>query len=83
MGAQFRRLLTHGYADAARQAGAGYLASYPTDRWYGPVIGIDHVLVRSAAATSVRTVDLPGSDHRGVLARRWRERTGGEVSHLE
>jgi endonuclease/exonuclease/phosphatase (EEP) superfamily protein YafD len=65
---QFRALLTRGYADAARQAGAGYLATYPADRWFGPVIGIDHVLSRGAAATSVRTVDLPGSDHRGVLA---------------
>lgn len=66
---QFRRLLTHGYADGARQAGAGYLPTYPADRWFGPVIGIDHVLTRAAGVTSVFTVDLPGSDHRGVLAR--------------
>jgi endonuclease/exonuclease/phosphatase (EEP) superfamily protein YafD len=65
---QFRHLLADGYADAARQAGAGYLATYPADRWYGPLIGIDHVLTRGAVATSVRTVALPGSDHRGVLA---------------
>jgi endonuclease/exonuclease/phosphatase (EEP) superfamily protein YafD len=66
---QFRRLLTDGYADGIRQAGAGYLATYPADRWFGPVIGIDHVLTRGATATAVRTVALPGSDHRGLLVR--------------
>jgi endonuclease/exonuclease/phosphatase (EEP) superfamily protein YafD len=66
--AQFRALLTHGYTDAAEQVGAGYLPTYPDDRWYGPVLGIDHVLVRGrATATSVRTLGLPGSDHRGLL----------------
>jgi endonuclease/exonuclease/phosphatase (EEP) superfamily protein YafD len=66
---QFRRLLGDGYADAARQAGAGYLATYPADRWYGPLIAIDHVLTRGAAAASLRAVGLQGSDHRGLLAR--------------
>jgi endonuclease/exonuclease/phosphatase (EEP) superfamily protein YafD len=32
------------------------------------VITIDHVLTRDAAAPSVRTIDLPGSDHRALLA---------------
>jgi endonuclease/exonuclease/phosphatase (EEP) superfamily protein YafD len=66
---QFRRLLTDGYADATRQAGAGYPATYPTDRRFGPLIGIDHVLTRGATATAARTVTLPGSDHRGLLVR--------------
>lgn len=66
---QFRDLLAHGYRDAATQAGAGYLPSYPTDRWFGPVIGIDHVLTRGAVATDASTLDLPGSDHRSLLAR--------------
>ena len=66
--AQFRRLLTHGYVDGAERSGAGYLASYPTDRWFPPLIAIDHVLTRNAPATSVRTLALPGSDHRALLA---------------
>lgn len=67
--AQFRALLTGGYADAAAQSGAGYLRTYPTDRWFGPVIGIDHVLVRGrVAAASVRALGLRGSDHRALLA---------------
>jgi endonuclease/exonuclease/phosphatase (EEP) superfamily protein YafD len=65
--AQFRQLLGHGYRDAAGQAGAGYLPTYPTDRWYGPVIGIDHVLLRHATAADARTLDLPGSDHRALV----------------
>jgi endonuclease/exonuclease/phosphatase (EEP) superfamily protein YafD len=67
--AQFRDLLDHGYADAAESSGAGYLPTYPTDRWYGPLIGIDHVLFRGMQADSADTYDLPGSDHRAVLAR--------------
>jgi endonuclease/exonuclease/phosphatase (EEP) superfamily protein YafD len=32
------------------------------------VLAIDHVLVAGASATSVGIVELPGSDHRGVVA---------------
>ena len=68
--AQFRDLLEHGYADAAQQAGAGYLPTYPNDRWYGPVIGIDHVLVRGGfVADRADTVELAGSDHRTLVVR--------------
>lgn len=65
--ARFRDLLGHGYADATEQVGAGYLASYPTDRFPGPFIAIDHVLTRGADAIDARTVTLPRSDHRGLL----------------
>ena len=68
--AQFRDLLEHGYDDAAERAGAGYLPTYPDDRWYGPVIGIDHVLVRGGVGVRrADTVELPGSDHRALLVR--------------
>jgi endonuclease/exonuclease/phosphatase (EEP) superfamily protein YafD len=66
--AQFRGLLSAGYADAAEQVGAGYLSTYPTDRWFPPLIAIDHVLSRHAPADTVSTVDMPGSDHRALLA---------------
>jgi endonuclease/exonuclease/phosphatase (EEP) superfamily protein YafD len=65
--AQFRDLLAHGYADSAAQAGAGYPASYPNDRWFGPVIAIDHLLTRRAVATALDTLGVPGSDHRALL----------------
>jgi endonuclease/exonuclease/phosphatase (EEP) superfamily protein YafD len=64
----FRRLLWEGYRDAAEQAGAGMTRTFPNRRWRPPVIGIDHVLVHNCVAMSARTVVLPGSDHRGLVA---------------
>jgi len=43
--------------------------TYPTDRGIPPVVAIDHVLVADRTALEVDTVDLPGSDHRAVVAR--------------
>jgi endonuclease/exonuclease/phosphatase (EEP) superfamily protein YafD len=63
----FRQLLDAGYRDAAEQAGAGLIRSFPTTSWYGPVFGIDHVLVRNCTATDAQTVPVPGSDHRGLF----------------
>lgn len=64
----FRELLGDGYRDVAEQAGAGMTRSYPSGRWAPPLLGIDHILVYNSAATSVRTVSIPGSDHRGLVA---------------
>lgn len=65
--AQFRALLGR-FDDATDQAGAGYLLTYPTDKWTGPMVGVDHILVSGGVASDVRTVDLPGSDHRALVA---------------
>lgn len=65
---QFRDLLATGYEDADAQSGAGYVFTYPADRSYPPLIGIDHVLTRHAVATSFDSLSLPGSDHRAVLS---------------
>jgi endonuclease/exonuclease/phosphatase (EEP) superfamily protein YafD len=65
---QFRGLLTNGYRDAVVQTGAGFAPTFPSNEWFPPVITIDHVLTRNAAAISVKTVTLPGSDHRSLLA---------------
>lgn len=65
---QFRDLLTNGYLDAVQQTGAGYAPTFKADSWLPPVITIDHVLTRNAAASSVRTVKVDGSDHRALLA---------------
>ena len=66
---QFRDLLAGGYADAAEELGVGYLPTYPADRWFPPLIAIDHVLTTNVAPVSLTDVALPGSDHRGLLAR--------------
>jgi len=67
---QFRAFLADaGLLDAADQAGAGPVRTYPADRAVlPPLIGIDHVLVRQVVTRSVSTVSLPGSDHRGLSA---------------
>ncbi|MET9485449.1 endonuclease/exonuclease/phosphatase family protein [Nocardia sp. NPDC006630] len=64
----YRVLLDGSYRDAAVAVGAGILPTYAADRWYPAVIAIDHILVRDALAHEVHTVELPGSDHRGIWA---------------
>jgi hypothetical protein len=65
---QYRDLLTNGFSDAVEQTGSGFAPTFPSNTWYPPVITIDHVLTRNASASSVRTIEVPGSDHRAVLA---------------
>lgn len=65
---QFRDLLTNGYRDAVEQTGAGLAPTFRADVPIPPVITIDHILTRNAAASSVRTVTIKGSDHRALLA---------------
>lgn len=65
----FRELLTGGVADATDQAGGGWLPTYPTDRFTGPVVGIDHVISSHFVATHVKTYTLPGSDHRALVVK--------------
>ncbi|WP_431235191.1 endonuclease/exonuclease/phosphatase family protein [Mycolicibacterium psychrotolerans] len=64
---QFRDLLTNGYRDAVEQSGSGFAPTFPSNRTFPPVITIDHVITRNAAAESVRTIEIPGSDHRALL----------------
>jgi endonuclease/exonuclease/phosphatase (EEP) superfamily protein YafD len=65
----FRDLLRNGYRDAAMQSGAGIRPTFPADWTLPPLIAIDHILTRSCTATSLRTIKIPGSDHRGLAAR--------------
>jgi endonuclease/exonuclease/phosphatase (EEP) superfamily protein YafD len=64
----FRALLRNGYRDAAGQAGAGIKPTFPADSRLPPFVVIDHILTRNCAATSLRTLKIPGSDHRGLVA---------------
>ncbi|MCV7155211.1 endonuclease/exonuclease/phosphatase family protein [Mycolicibacterium pyrenivorans] len=66
--APFRRLLDEGYGDAGADAGAGLARTYPGRGRRPPLIGIDHILVKNAAAASAGTVVVPGADHRGLVA---------------
>lgn len=64
----FRTLLNDGYRDAAEQSGAGIEPTFPADWRLPPFVAIDHVLTRGCTATSLRTIEVPGSDHRGLVA---------------
>ncbi|MEU7633005.1 endonuclease/exonuclease/phosphatase family protein [Nocardia sp. NPDC049220] len=65
---QFRALLSGRFDDAAEQAAAGHLVTYPTDKRWPPLVGIDHILVAEGRTITVKTVDLPGADHRALVA---------------
>lgn len=66
---QYRAMLSGRYIDAAEYAGAGYLRTYPTDKPFPALVGIDHILVAQGHASAVETVDMPGADHRALVAR--------------
>lgn len=64
----FRKLLDSGFRNAAEQAGAGLVRTFPAHRSWPALIGIDHILTLNSTATDVQTVAVPGSDHLGVAA---------------
>jgi len=58
-----------GLTDAADHLGAGIVATYPANRAFPPMLALDRVLTRGGPVpTGFEAVDLPGSDHRGVVA---------------
>lgn len=66
---QFRDLVGRGYADAGEVAGMGLEPTFPQGGHLIPPITIDHVLAdRRLGVVSYAVEDLPGSDHRAVVA---------------
>ena len=65
---QFRDLLDVGYQEAVRQTGAGFGPTYSPHPRIPPLITIDHVLTRNSAVRSIHSVDVPGTDHRALVA---------------
>lgn len=63
----FRALLHNGFRDAAEQSGAGIVPTFPARR-LPPFLAIDHILTRGCTATSLRTIAIPGSDHRALVS---------------
>jgi endonuclease/exonuclease/phosphatase (EEP) superfamily protein YafD len=66
---QFRAMLDDGgLREAHHERGAGWRATWPSDRWFPPLFRLDHALVNDGVA--VRDADdfgVPGSDHDGVI----------------
>lgn len=66
---RFRDLRGLGYVDSVSGGGDGWVPTWPADRRFPPLIGIDHVLARGAAGVGeTSTVRISGSDHLGVVA---------------
>jgi endonuclease/exonuclease/phosphatase (EEP) superfamily protein YafD len=65
----FRRVLAAGWRDAHQLAGRGFSCSWPADKWWlRPFMRLDHALVdESVIIGDVVDVDVPGSDHRGLV----------------
>ncbi|WP_430867749.1 endonuclease/exonuclease/phosphatase family protein [Demequina aurantiaca] len=65
----FRDIEALGFADAADQAGAGFLPTFPEGRGPWPFVAIDHALVghTDLVATSVETATVAGADHRALV----------------
>ncbi len=64
-----RQLGESGFRSAAEIVGSGWQPTFPAQGRVPPLITIDHILLSpDLTATEFRTVDIAGSDHRGVLA---------------
>ena len=65
---RYRAMLTDGFQDAADQVGAGDIRTYPADRAFPAVLGIDHVVTKQVLVHKLERITLPGSDHFGLFA---------------
>lgn len=67
--APMRRILEQGFSDAAEQAGAGLIPTFPHGVLAYPLAPIDHVLASDGGpvATSVHSVTIDGTDHRALV----------------
>ena len=67
--AELRSVLDRGYEDAADEMGHGLRATWPSNRRIPPPVTIDHVLAdERCGVRDLRVIDVPGSDHRAVVA---------------
>jgi endonuclease/exonuclease/phosphatase (EEP) superfamily protein YafD len=65
-----QRLRRLGLRSTTDLVGAGWLPTYPANRRLPPLLPIDHVLVNERlTATAVTAVEVPRTDHRGLLVR--------------
>lgn len=65
---EFRQLLQDGYRDGAAQSGAGLTRTHPNHTIIPPLLAVDHIMTRDATVTSLRTIEVAGSDHLALAA---------------
>ncbi len=64
----FRRLMGSGLVDAHAALGQAFHQSWPNNQMLPPFVRIDHALTnRYVAPTHLRSLDIPGDDHRGFV----------------
>jgi endonuclease/exonuclease/phosphatase (EEP) superfamily protein YafD len=64
----FRRVLDAGFTDANAAAGSGFSPSWPTNQLVAPFVRLDHALTTGGlVSTGIADLDVPGSDHRGLM----------------
>ena len=64
----FRRVLDAGFVDAHSAHGAGFSTSWPSNWILPPFVRLDHALTAGGlVSTDTVEVDIPGSDHRGLI----------------
>ena len=67
---ELRALMGERFRDAPELAGSGLLRTFTPSRRLPPLLHLDHVLVDGHfGVTATAVVDLPGSDHRALVAR--------------
>ncbi len=67
--AELRRLVARGYRDAGDASGGGLTPTWPANKRIPASITIDHVLAdQRVSVRGYQVYDVPGSDHRAVLA---------------
>ncbi|BDR54318.1 endonuclease [Bombiscardovia apis] len=71
--APFRDFLGNRFSDAARYSGHGFTFTWPMDRpGIPPFAGIDHIVVdRGIQSGQLKTLSIPGSDHRALVGTIW------------
>lgn len=63
-----KAMIGRGYIDAAAATGHGIAPTWPSS-WLPPPVTIDHVLTAGGVRPEdYRVLDIPGSDHRAILA---------------
>jgi endonuclease/exonuclease/phosphatase (EEP) superfamily protein YafD len=64
----WRRFVDQEFVSAHEALGRGWTCSWPADRWWPPIVRLDHALCGPGMTPlMIRDLVIPGSDHRGFV----------------